>query len=258
MTGVGENGPVGYEAVIFDFYGTLARATRWVSIPDVLADHGVDITNETLHHFFDGHDGLEHTEHSASREHYVAWQRTRILAMLAETDVHPGEYDRIVERLRHGTATRVLERYPEAVAVLDELAARGTALAICSNWDWDLSEAVDEAEMSGHFDVIISSAWVGARKPHPRIFSETLTKLGSDPARTLFVGDTWGPDVVGPRAVGLTPVYLEREGHWPDPGVPEDPAERDAQAVRVTDLAGIPPLIDGDGLSAADRGCVHR
>ena len=38
----------------------------------------------------------------------------------------------------------------------------------------------------------------------------------------LFVGDTWGPDVVGPRAAGMTPVYLQREGHWPDDTAPAD------------------------------------
>ena len=242
---------VSYEAVIFDFYGTLARATRWVSIPEILKDHGVEISDEALRHFFEGHDGTDHVEHSASREDYVAYQRARILAMLAETDVHPGEYDRIVVGLRHGTATRVLERYPEAIAVLDELAERGCTLAICSNWDWDLAEAVEEVAMTGRFDVVVSSAWVGARKPHPRIFSDTLAELGSDPQRTLFVGDTWGPDVVGPRAAGMTPVYLERDGHWPDPGVPTDPAERSRHAALIADLRGVLPLLDAAAPSGA-------
>ncbi|HZJ26080.1 MAG TPA: HAD family hydrolase [Acidimicrobiia bacterium] len=233
-----------YEAVVFDFYGTLARATRWVSIPEVLADHGANVPDDAVRRYFEGHDGVEHSEHSASREDYVAWQRTRILAMLAETDVHPGEYDRIIEGLRHGTATRILERYAEVVAVLDDLRARGCALAICSNWDWDLTEAVDESGLTGRFDVIVSSAWVGARKPHPRIFAETLSQLATDPSTTLFVGDTWGPDVVGPSAAGMQPVYLERHGHWPDPGVPADPTERAARAMRITDLRGVPPLLE--------------
>ena len=39
--------------------------------------------------FDDGIDGIEHDEHSQSRDHYVAWQRQRTLAMLGETDVNP-------------------------------------------------------------------------------------------------------------------------------------------------------------------------
>jgi putative hydrolase of the HAD superfamily len=68
----------------------------------------------------------------------------------------------------------------------------------------------------------VSSAWAGARKPHPRIFEDTLGKLGVEPADCVFVGDTWGPDVAGPRAMGMTPVYLARDGHWPDPTAPRD------------------------------------
>src|SRR5215471_7346502 len=141
-------------AVLFDFYGTLAEATQWVSI-----------------------DGIEHLEHSQSREHYVAWQRERILGMLAETDVHPGEYEVILEKLREGTETRVLEPYPEVHGVLDALRRRGVPLAVCSNWDWDLLHALEDVGVLGRVDVVVSSAWAGARKPHPRIFQEALQKL---------------------------------------------------------------------------------
>ena len=104
---------------------------------------------------------------------------------------------------------------------------QGLRLAICSNWDWDLTEAVDEVGLVDRVDVIVSSAWAGARKPHPRIFEHTLDKVGVAPGSVLFVGDTWGPDVVGPRGVGMTPVYLQREGHWPDDTAPADFASED-------------------------------
>jgi putative hydrolase of the HAD superfamily len=212
---------MGFEAILLDFYGTLARATQWVSIDVVLAEHGVALPDDVRDRYWnEGIDGIEHLEHSGSRDDYVAWQRRRLLGMLAETDVHPGEYEVILEKLREGNAARVLEAYPEAPEVLRELRDRGLRLAICSNWDWDLTEAVEEVELLDRVDVVVSSAWAGARKPHPRIFEHTLEKLGVEPAAGLFVGDTWGPDVVGPRAAGMTPVYLQREGHWPDDTAP--------------------------------------
>ncbi len=231
--------------VIFDFYGTLARSTHWVSIPEVLGEHGIEVTDAAMRQYFEGHDGVEHLEHSQSREHYIAWQRRRMLAMLVETDVHSGEYDEIIEKLAAGSATRVLERYPEVVDVLDALRDRGTRLAICSNWDWDLAEAIDESGLAGRFDVVVSSAWVGARKPHPRIFEATLAQLDERPAEILFVGDTWIPDVEGPRSVGLRPAYLERDGHWPDPGAPADPGVRVASVSCIPDLTGVLDLVDG-------------
>jgi putative hydrolase of the HAD superfamily len=208
-------------AVLFDFYGTLARATQWASVDLVLAERGYVLPDEVRDRWWNsGVDGIEHLEHSQSRDHYQAWQRQRLLGMLAETDVHPGEYEAILEQFRHGNATRVLEAYSEAPGILRALRDRGLRVGVCSNWDWDLSEAIDEVGLTELVEVVISSAWVGARKPHPRIFEQSLAKLGADASEVVFVGDTWGPDVVGPQEMGMTPVYLRRDGHWPDDTAP--------------------------------------
>ena len=214
---------VRFRAVLLDFYGTLARATAWVSVDVVLAEHGVELADDVRDRFWnDGLDGIDHGEHSHSRDHYVAWQRNRLLSMLSETDLHPGEYEVVLDKLAEGNESRVLEPYDETLEVLTAARERGVTVAICSNWDWDLAEAVDEAGVTDAVDVIVSSAWAGARKPHPRIFEHTLDKVSVPPADVLFVGDTWGPDVVGPRAMGMTPLYLQRDGHWPDTTTPAD------------------------------------
>jgi putative hydrolase of the HAD superfamily len=211
-------------ALLVDFYGTLARATTWVSADEVLDEHGYALDPEhRAIYFADGLDGVEHDEHSQSRDHYVAWQRARTLAMLAASDVHPDEYETIVEKLRAGTASRVLEAYPEVPAVLRAVRDRGIRIVICSNWDWDLREAVTESGLAHAVDAMVSSAWVGARKPHPRIFAAALAEAGVDPVEVLFVGDTWGPDVVGPIEAGFRPLYLRRDDHWPDSTAPPDP-----------------------------------
>jgi putative hydrolase of the HAD superfamily len=210
-------------AVLADFYGTLARATTWVSADEVLAAHGYALADDQRALYFaDGLDGVEHDEHSRSREHYVAWQRERTLAMLAASDVHPGEYETIIEQLRAGAQTRVLDAYDEVPEVLAEIRRRGIPVVVCSNWDWDLREAIAEATLDGAVDALVSSAWVGARKPHPRIYAAALAEAGVHAAEVLFVGDTWGPDVLGPREAGFTPLYLRREGHWLDATAPPD------------------------------------
>lgn len=231
-------------AVLLDFYGTLARATRWVSADEVLAEHGYHLSDDhRAIYFADGLDGAVHDEHSRSRDHYTAWQRERTLAMLAASDVHPGEYEVIIDKLQAGAADRQLDPYPEVAGVLDELRRRGLRIVICSNWDWDLREAVAESGLTDHVDAMVSSAWVGARKPHPRIFDAALAEAGVDSAEAIFVGDTWGPDVVGPLAAGMRPVYLRRDGHWPDPTAP---ARLDEPGVTVAaDLTGILSLLDG-------------
>ena len=88
--------------------------SQWFSIEEALAEHGYALDPAARDRFF-GHglDGLEHDEHSASREHYEAWQRRRTLAMLTESDVHPDEHEVIAEKLRAGQSSRVLEAYDE-------------------------------------------------------------------------------------------------------------------------------------------------
>jgi putative hydrolase of the HAD superfamily len=242
-------------AVIADFYGTLARATTWVSADEILREHGYTLSDEQRALYFaDGLDGDEHDEHSRSRDHYLAWQRDRTLAMLAASDVHPGEYETIIGKLEAGAASRVLEAYDEVPAVLAALRARGVTVVVCSNWDWDLREAVTEAGLGDAVDALVSSAWVGARKPHPRIYAAALDAAGLAAPECLFVGDTWGPDVVGPLAAGLRPVYLDRPDHWPDGTAPASLHHRGVTIAR--DLRALVPLVDaaraaGDGRSLA-------
>lgn len=231
-------------AVFLDFYGTLARDLRPASaLDDVLARRGYTIREELRLRWWHGDlDGTEHVEVSRSRDAYAAWERERLLGMLAEADVHPGERDVILAELRRGRAQRNLAAYPEVDGVLRALRAQGVLLVVCSNWDWDLEAALEEAGLDGAVDALVSSAWAGARKPHPRIFRHALGLAGLDAADVLFVGDTWGPDVEGPRAVGMCAAYLERDGHWPDPTLPIEPG-RDVP--RLADLTALPALLGG-------------
>jgi putative hydrolase of the HAD superfamily len=231
-------------AVLFDFYGTLARDIDPFDISELLAEHGYDLRDDVRQMWWSGDlDGIEHIEQSRSRERYVAWQQERLLGMLAEADVHPGEYEVILAKLHAGRASRRLEPYPEVADVLATLRARHLRLAVCSNWDWDLEPALTEAGLADEFDVVVSSAWAGARKPNPRIFRHTLDKLGLAAGDVLFVGDTWGPDVEGPRAAGMRPVYLERDGHWPDTTAPPQPATGDDDVTRARDLTKVLELV---------------
>ena len=67
----------------------------------------------------------------------------------------------------------------ELIAYMRELRERGYKLAICTNnvreWErrWRAMLPVDEI-----FDVVVDSAFVGVRKPEPRIYELTLERLG--------------------------------------------------------------------------------
>jgi putative hydrolase of the HAD superfamily len=70
------------------------------------------------------------------------------------------------------------------------LRARGYKLAICTNnvreWEqlWRAKLPVDEI-----FHVVVDSAFIGFRKPEPRIYEITLERLGVAPGAALFIDD---------------------------------------------------------------------
>jgi putative hydrolase of the HAD superfamily len=234
-------------AVVFDFYGTLAETRDWgPSWEQLIEEMGYALDPDVKDRWWnDGIDGIEHDEHSRSRDHYVAWQQARVRSMLDAYRIPACDQDILIARVREIGGHRRIEAYDEVIDVLAELRAAGFALAICSNWDWDLLEALESAGINDAVDVTVSSAWVGARKPHPRIFRHTVDRLGIAPEETLFVGDTWTCDVDGPRAAGLRPVYLRRPHFGPDHTAPTDHHEQD-DVHRAHDLRAVLDLV-GDG-----------
>ncbi len=168
--------------------------------------------------------------------------------MLDECGVAACDQDILIARVREISGHRRIDAYAEVATVLSELRGAGLALAICSNWDWDLLEAIESAGIADAVDVTVSSAWVGARKPHPRIFRHTVDQLGIAPEDTLFVGDTWSCDVDGPRAVGLRAVYVRRPHFGPDRTAPTD-HENHGDVHRAPDLRAVLELLELDAVS---------
>jgi len=226
-------------AVLFDFYGTLARAVSWGDTHEqVFARHGQRFDERTWGWNFIGeiNDGDDHPEHSVSRDAYVAWEHERLRRRARACGVGEDDLEALVADLHSASKTYSLEAYEEAAGVLAELRRRGLTLAICSNWDWDIERAIAGAGLDGAVDVVVTSARAGARKPHPRIFGHTLDLCGVEPGQALFVGDTFAPDVEGPVAQGLRALHVWRHDMEGDPPPLPGGASRAPDLRAVLDL----------------------
>jgi putative hydrolase of the HAD superfamily len=230
-------------AVLLDFYGTLAHAKTWgPTRQEVLAARGFEVPDEVVAGWRDDAvDGNEHIEHSESAERYRAWEHARLRSFVEACGVGPDDADLLVDELYTATKSFELVAYPEAPEVLEALRKRGLTVAVCSNWDWHLDRAMAQAGLDSLVDVMVTSAQAGARKPHRRIFDHTLERCGiDDPAGVVFVGDSWGPDVEGPKAMGMRPVHVWRP-EWEGEREPPPPVSNGV--VRLPDLSGLVDLV---------------
>jgi len=64
------------------------------------------------------------------------------------------------------------------------------------------------------FDTITSShdERVRSAKPDPHIFECTLRQVGVSAKETAHVGDTYVPEIIGARDVGIRPILIDRDG----------------------------------------------
>jgi putative hydrolase of the HAD superfamily len=223
-------------AVIFDFYGTLARwaDTRASSFTTVFSAHGYTVDPAILDDYFCRYDGVEHADHSVSEEAYEAWVRARLHNLANDAGVDDVHVADVIEDLRATDQARMVA-YPEAAATLAYLRAEGLAVGVCSNWGWELDAYLAQVGLLHLVDAAVTSARAGARKPHPGIYAHSARSLEVDPREVVFVGDSWEPDVRGPRRAGMAAVHIWREDERPGQSPPPlEPGDH-----RVEELTGV-------------------
>lgn len=228
------------EAVIFDFYGTLAHWADPIAnnYATVLAAFGYDVPSSVLNRYYSLYDGVDHAEHSVSEDVYEAWVRFRLREFMRTCEVAEQDIDSVVGALRAVDQNEMVA-YPEAAETLRSLRDAGIAIGVCSNWGWELDAYLDRIGLLDLVDASITSARAGSRKPHPGIYASSTEALGIDPFQAVFVGDSWEPDVRGPQRMGMTAIHVWRA------------EERDGQEApilepgdhRVAELGGVLPIV---------------
>jgi putative hydrolase of the HAD superfamily len=96
----------------------------------------------------------------------------------------------------------------QMIDYMRSLREQGLRLAICTNnvreWEgrWRAMLPIDEI-----FDVVVDSAFVGTRKPEPRIYEITLDRIDAAPDQAVFIDDV-EDNVEAARALGIRSVWF--------------------------------------------------
>jgi putative hydrolase of the HAD superfamily len=111
-------------------------------------------------------------------------------------------------RLRiHGAMFR--QPCPGAIRLLSAARARDLPVAVVSNASSDVRTMFDASPLAEFVDVLILSAEVGVRKPHPAIFLRAAAALDVPAGTCAYVGDGHDDELAGAAAAGMTAVLID-------------------------------------------------
>ncbi len=128
--------------------------------------------------------------------------------------------------------------HPDARPALDLLGAAGLSVGALSNAGVVYQTGKMRATGMVDVPVLVGVDTLGIGKPDERVFLEACRRLGTDPARTAYVGDELDIDAIAAARAGLIGVWLDRPGPR---RVPVEQTELDAAleaGVRVISSLG--------------------
>jgi HAD superfamily hydrolase (TIGR01662 family) len=140
--------------------------------------------------------------------------------------------------------------YDDVLPALRTLRGKGLLIGLISNTHRSLDTFQSHFELEELIAAAVSSRERGYNKPHPSIFRTALRLLAVAPDEAVMVGDSFGHDVEGARAVGMHAVWLKRASGLPgafapgpDVGVPVISSLHDLPSLLQLSapLTGVPP-----------------
>ncbi|MCM2251053.1 MAG: HAD-IA family hydrolase [Ramlibacter sp.] len=167
--------PRQFDLIAFDWDGTLFDSTRIIvqCIQAAVVDVGGRMPSEKDAAYVIGLGLMQALAHAAP-------------------DVPEDRYPQLGARYRHHYVARQndLSLFEGVLPLLDELRARHHWLAVATGKSRrGLDDVLGMVQLKGMFHGS-RTADETASKPHPRMLQELMREFGTDPARTLMIGDT--------------------------------------------------------------------
>ena len=202
---------MGLSAVLFDVDETLfdrERAQGLVldRLPAALPDLFGDMAQERLHEAWVQSD-RETENHVYTVSDLAESRRMRSAVFLRILDMDQTHADTVT-----GFYLETYPTVPSPMAGAAEVVAACAAqlpVGVVSNAYPDVQYGkIETLGVRHHLRcVVLSEEYGGPRKPAAEIFLHGCELLGSQPATTLYVGDSFGNDVVGALGAGLIPCW---------------------------------------------------
>jgi HAD superfamily hydrolase (TIGR01549 family) len=242
--------------VLFDLGGTLiyfdghwpdVSARAFLRLLSSLQAAGLDLEAQRFITAF--RDRME-TYYAEREMEFIEFTTAHILRELLADHGQPDVPDAVIEPAlaeMYAVSQAHWRPEPDARLTLEHLQGTGYRLGLISNAgdDADVHALVDKAQIRPYFDVILTSAGQGIRKPNPLIFHQALNHWGASPEAAVMVGDTLGADILGARNAGISSIWITRRADTPANRAHAETIQPDADIATLSELPGTLHALDG-------------
>jgi putative hydrolase of the HAD superfamily len=190
-----------FQAVVFDFFGTLTRSVRrGPQHADIARALGCD--PDAVLSVLDRTFQVRARGDLGSAEATLRWVTEQAGGRPRTAQLRAAVPAR-VDALKADTRLRA-----DAESVLRAVKQRGLRTALISDCTHELPAFLPSLPIAGLLDVNVFSVEVGRCKPDPLIYLEACWRMRVAPENCLYIGDGGSHELTGAAAVGMTAVRL--------------------------------------------------
>ncbi|MGO2100903.1 pyrophosphatase PpaX [Vagococcus salmoninarum] len=178
-------------AVLFDFDGTIGDTNHLIS--------------ESYLHVLNKHFPGEYTTDSVRKFNGPALEEV----FLGVSPEHGLELVKEYREFNHQMHDELIRAFPDVPESLERLKAHGIKLAVVSTkYNTMLRHGLDVLGLTSYFDVILGGNDYEKVKPDPEPVLLGMSRLGSEKANTIMVGDNW-QDIESAHNAGIEGVFVK-------------------------------------------------
>ncbi len=193
-----------FKSVFFDIDDTLlntsvfAKTARRVAL-NMMIDAGLPLTSDDAYHQLREiikEKGSNYDKHFNILTKNVFGEEKPLLIAVGMVNYHNVKF-------------ALLQPFPDTVSTLIHVKSKGYKLGVISNGltikQW---EKLVRLGIHPFFDQVLTSEEIGYEKPHPKIFEESLSRMGCKPEKSVMIGNKFEADALGAVNAGMSAILF--------------------------------------------------
>jgi len=207
--------------LIFDFFGTLVIYDPGLTDKNFTGSHryllsqGFAIDYQTfLDSWSEASEALEAQAQVDYQEYHMRDVAQRFFSDTFHTDAGQPVCDTLIDLFIDEWNVGVTY-HPDIKSYLTGL-SNDFRLSIITNTHYSslIDNHLDKMDITHLFDVVVKSVEHELRKPHAKIFEDTLEQLGISAKQAIYIGDSFEHDYQGARGVELRSILIDSERRY--------------------------------------------